>query len=293
MRVLDSNLTSSSGSAYVVSPLTSGRLSVTVRDTTPLVLQDVIDDVATIALNRPERLNAWTPALETAYFDALAQADADPQVRAIVVTGSGRGFCAGADLELLEDVDPAAVAGDPRTDLFPTTLRKPVICAINGACAGLGLAMALVCDLRFVARSAKLTTSFSKIGLVAEHGTSWLLPRLVGHAAALDLLLSSRIVQGEEAVRLGLANFVVDDGNVLTAAQDYARGLARTASPFAMAAIKKQVYADTSVDLPTAMREAYRLVEESLDHNDFRDGIAALRRGEPNRYAPLPEPAHL
>lgn len=261
-------------------------------DQTPVVLYDVADGVATVVLNRPERLNAWTPALETAYFDALAQADASPDVRAIVVTGAGRGFCPGADLELLEDLDPAAVAGDPRSDLFPTTLRKPVICAINGACAGLGLAMALVCDIRFVGRSAKLTTSFSKIGLVAEHGTSWLLPRLVGHAAALDLLFSSRVVQGEEAVRLGLANVVVDDADVLASAQDYARGLARTSSPFAMAAIKRQVYADASVDLLTAVREAYRLVEQSLDHDDFRKGIAAVRRGEPVTHAPLPEPAH-
>jgi enoyl-CoA hydratase/carnithine racemase len=257
----------------------------------PVVLQDVADGVATVTLNRPERLNAWTPALETAYFDALAQADADPAVRAIVVTGAGRGFCAGADLELLEDLDPSAVAGDPRSDLFPTTLRKPVICAVNGACAGLGLAMALMCDVRFVARSAKLTTSFAKIGLVAEHGTSWLLPRLVGHAVALDLLFSSRVVQGEEAVRLGLANVVVDDADVVTAAQDYARGLARSSSPFAMAAIKQQVYADASADLPTAMREAYRLVEQSLDHDDFRKGVAAVRRGEAVTHAPLPEPS--
>jgi enoyl-CoA hydratase/carnithine racemase len=252
-----------------------------------LVLYDVADAVATVTLNRPDRLNAWTPALETAYFDALAAAAADPDVRVIVVTGAGRGFCAGADLELLDGLDLQAVAGDPRGDLFPTTLPKPVVCAINGACAGLGLAMALMCDVRFVGRGAKLTTAFSKIGLIAEHGTSWLLPRLVGHATALDLLLSSRVVTGDEAVRLGLANTVVDDVEVLAAAQGYARSLAQVASPTAMAVIKQQVYGDAMVDLSTALRKAYRLVEVAAQHEDFRNGVAALRRGEPVRHAPL------
>jgi enoyl-CoA hydratase/carnithine racemase len=167
---------------------------------------------------------------------------------------------------------------------------KPVIAAINGACAGLGLAMALMCDVRVVGRTAKLTAAFSKIGLIAEHGTSWLLPRLVGHATALDLLMSSRVVYGEEAVRLGLANQVADDHEVLAVAQRYARSLAETASPQAMAVIKRQVYDDMTVDLHTALERAYRLVEVAVKHDDFRLGVAALRRGQPITYAPLPAP---
>jgi len=256
----------------------------------PDVLYGVESGVATVVLNRPDRLNAWTPALEEAYFDALQRATDDQDVRAIVVTGAGRGFCAGADLALLEDLDPRALAGDPRTDLFPTAVPKPVIAAVNGACAGLGLAMALMCDVRIVGRTAKLTTAFSRIGLVAEHGTSWLLPRLVGHAVALDLLLSSRVVDGEEAVRIGLANEMVEDHDVLEAAQRYARSLAATASPQAMAVIKQQVYGDMTTDLRTALKQAYGLAAVSVQLDDFRVSVAALRRNQPINHAPLPTP---
>jgi enoyl-CoA hydratase/carnithine racemase len=158
-----------------------------------VVEQTVADGVAVLTLNRPERLNAWTAELGRAYFDLLEDCAARDDVRAIVVTGAGRGFCAGADMDDLQaiggdGVDAARSAVDPRPQTFALTIPKPIVAAINGPCAGLGLVHALMCDIRFAADDAKLTTAFSRRGLVAEHGISWILPRLVGPARALDLL---------------------------------------------------------------------------------------------------------
>ncbi|MGH7899004.1 MAG: enoyl-CoA hydratase-related protein, partial [Candidatus Binatia bacterium] len=152
-----------------------------------VVLRDLQDGVATLTLNRPERLNAWTPEMEIRYFGLLDEAAADPDVRVIVVTGAGRGFCPGFDMDALRDIGEG---GEPRSSgkpqTHPLTIPKPILAAINGACAGLGLVQALMCDLRFAAAGAKFTTSFVRRGLIAEHGSSWMLPRLVGHARALD-----------------------------------------------------------------------------------------------------------
>ena len=176
-----------------------------------VVLRTVEDGVALLTLNRPDRLNAWTAEMERAYFGLLAECAAAEDVRAIVVTGAGRGFCAGADMqELLAigegAIDEAAAARDERPQTFPLTIPKPIVAAINGPCAGIGLVQALMCDIRFAAEGAKLTTAFARRGLVAEHGISWILPRLVGPARALDLLLSGRVVLAEEAAELGLVN---------------------------------------------------------------------------------------
>src|SRR5436309_9912685 len=190
--------------------------------TDEVVLYRVEDGVAVITLNRPERMNAWTGKLQAQYFEHLAEADQSGEVGAIVLTGAGRGFCPGADMDGL-----AAAAGGRESNLgqaaggsgngrqerpmtFPITIGKPLIAAINGACAGLGLVQALMCDLRFAAPGAKITTAFSRRGLVAEHGSSWILPRLVGPSRALDLLLSGRIVLAEEAVELGLVDRVAN-----------------------------------------------------------------------------------
>src|SRR5438874_1551482 len=175
------------------------------------VVQHEVDGrVALLTLNRPERLNAWTGEMERAYFGALQDCAASQDVRVIVVTGAGRGFCAGADMQDLKaigngDVDSAAAA-DRRPQTFPLTIPKPIIAAINGPCAGIGLVQALMCDIRFAAKGAKLTTAFARRGLIAEHGSSWILPRLIGPARALDLLMSGRIFLAEEAERLGLVN---------------------------------------------------------------------------------------
>src|SRR4029077_6148550 len=171
------------------------------------------EGVALLTLNRPQRLNAWTDEMEHLYFALLDECAASEQVRVIVLTGAGRGFCAGADMQQLQDLSGGTLDEERRKarrpQSFPLSVPKPIIAAINGACAGIGLVQALMCDIRFGADGAKLTTAFARRGLVAEHGISWILPRLIGPARALDLLLSGRVVYAEEAAALGLLNRVV------------------------------------------------------------------------------------
>jgi enoyl-CoA hydratase/carnithine racemase len=270
-----------------------------------VVLREIEDGVALLTLNRPDRLNAWTPELQTLYFDLLEDCAAREDVRAIVVTGAGRGFCAGADMQHLQavssgEVDRAAEAAgaatngdapDTRPVAFPLSIPKPVIAAINGPCAGIGLVLAVMCDLRFAAADAKITTAFARRGLVAEHGISWMLPRLMGPARALDLLLSSRIVLGAEAADLGLVNRAFDDGRVVEHTLEYARELARECSPASMAAMKRQVYADYDRTLPETVADANRLMLESFAAPDFAEGVQSfLERRSPN-FAPVSSPA--
>jgi enoyl-CoA hydratase/carnithine racemase len=270
-----------------------------------VVLKEVHDDgVAVLTLNRPERLNAWTGELEQQYFGALRECAASERVRVIVVTGAGRGFCAGADMQSLQQIE-AAVAGAESTNgsspaaedveaareqtpqTFTLSVPKPVIAAINGPCAGIGLVLALMCDVRYVAEDAKLTTAFSRRGLVAEHGISWILPRLIGPARALDLLLSARVVLGREAVELGLCNHVTPAETVLEEALAYAHELATLCSPTSMAAMKRQVYAALAEPIADATAEADRLMLASFAKPDFAEGVASfLERREPN-FAPL------
>ncbi len=268
-----------------------------------VVLKDVRDDgVAVLTLNRPERLNAWTGELEQTYFGLLRECAASPDVRVIVVTGAGRGFCAGADMESLQTLGDAA-QGETSADAagangaapehfehtpqtFTLTVPKPVIAAINGPCAGIGLVQALMCDVRFVAEDAKLTTAFARRGLVAEHGISWILPRLVGPARALDLLLSGRVVLGREAVELGLANRATPKETVLEETLAYAHELATQCSPASMATMKRQVYAALDESLPSAEAEADRLMLASFSQPDFIEGVSSfVERREP-RFAP-------
>jgi enoyl-CoA hydratase/carnithine racemase len=248
------------------------------------------DGVALLTLNRPDRLNAWTAEMEHAYFALLERCAHDEEVRAIVVTGAGRGFCAGADMQQLQalgDGTPPAGAGTrerlPQT--FPLSIPKPIVAAVNGACAGIGLVQALMCDLRFAAEGAKLTTAFARRGLIAEHGISWVLPRLVGPARALDLLMSGRVVFAEEAHELGLVNGVFAPDRLLEATLDYARELVVNCSPASMATMKRQVYADLERTLPDALAEADRLMLASFTAPDFVEGVASfVERREP-RFA--------
>jgi enoyl-CoA hydratase/carnithine racemase len=255
-----------------------------------LVQMQVEDGVALLTLNRPERLNAWTTEMEHLYFALLEQCAADDQVRAIVVTGAGRGFCAGADMQQLQALgdgtlaEPAETVGR-RPQSFPLSIPKPIIAAVNGACAGIGLVQALMCDVRFAAEGAKLTTAFARRGLVAEHGISWILPRLVGPARALDLLLSGRVVFAEEAQALGLVNRVLAPDRLLDAALDYARELAAQCSPASMATMKRQVYADLASTLPDALAEADRLMLASFTAPDFVEGVASFLERRDPRFA--------
>jgi enoyl-CoA hydratase/carnithine racemase len=280
---------------------------------TEVVLKEVRDDgVAVLTLNRPERLNAWTGELEQTYFNLLRECAASADVRVIVVTGAGRGFCAGADMQSLQAIGDVAQGDAPNGDApaaedgkraggngsapaefehtpqtFTLSVPKPVIAAINGPCAGIGLVQALMCDIRFVAEDAKLTTAFARRGLVAEHGISWILPRLVGPARALDLLLSGRVVLGREAVELGLANRATPTETVLEETLAYAHELATQCSPASMAQMKRQVYADLEKPLAEASDEADKLMFASFAQPDFVEGVSSfVERREP-RFTPL------
>ena len=264
------------------------------------ILYGVSDGVATITLNRPQRRNAVTQIMQEQYFDALERADADAAVRAILLQGAGdRAFSVGADMQGLQQITQAAnpSANDDVEDaMFGTErrstaqiqalrIRKPIVCAVNGSAAGIGLVFALMADVRFVARGAKLTTAFAKRGLVAEHGCSWLLPRVVGVARALDLLLSSRIVRGAEAQELGLANFLCEDSAATkAAARAYARDLAANVSPASMAAIKRQVYEHADKGLQASYDESSALMLASFGHPDFTEGVESFVERRQARY---------
>jgi len=260
--------------------------------------------IATVTLNRPDKLNAWTRTMETEVRAAMTAASADDAVRVIVLTGAGRGFCAGADMSLLAGV--SAAGSDPRPNdpspggipgglnlppdyhlrygYFPT-VPKPIIAAINGPAAGLGLIMALYCDLRFAAADAVFTTAFARRGLIAEHGISWLLPSLVGHAHALDLLLSARKVAADEALRMGLVNQVHPGERLLDAVTAYARDLADNVSPRSMRVMKRQVYRAVLQSLEDATLLANADMPGSFASDDFREGVAHFVERRPARFS--------
>jgi enoyl-CoA hydratase/carnithine racemase len=257
------------------------------------VVQKTVDGgVAVITLNRPERLNAWTAEMERAYFATLADCAASEQVRVIVVTGAGRGFCAGADMQQLQTLGQNGAVTPPEPEerelqTFPQSIPKPIIAAINGACAGIGLVQALMCDLRFAAEDAKLTTAFARRGLVAEHGISWILPRLIGPARALDLLLSGRVVLGREAAELGVVNRALPAATLLEDTLAYAHELAAQCSPASMGTMKRQVYADLDRPLPDALARADQLMLESFSAPDFVEGVASFVERRDPAFAPL------
>ena len=257
---------------------------------TDTVLYEIEERVARITLNRPQSLNAWTPELGRGYFDRLEEADADPEVRAIVVTGAGRGFCAGADFEHLQEVERSGSQPerDPRPQSLPRSLRKPVIAAINGPCAGLGFVMAMMCDIRFAAEGAKLTTAFARRGLIAEYGLSWVLPRIAGTSAALDLLLSGRTFLAEEARQLGVVDQLTAPERAGEEAHTYAVELASSSSPASMAVIKRQLYVDLEQGLAQSTAAAVEQMEQSFKRPDFREGVESFVERRAPDFPPLP-----
>ena len=261
---------------------------VTATDTVTL---SVDESVALVTLNRPERLNALTFEMEARYSELLQAAADDPEVRVIVVTGAGRGFCAGFDIDALGAIADQGLGEQAPTEpvrhTLPLSLPKPIIAAVNGACAGLGLVLALMCDLRFAASGAKLTTAFVRRGLIAEHGISWMLPRVVGPSRALDLLLSGRVVLAEEAERMGLVDEVVEPDRLLDRSLEYARELATWSSPTAMAVIKRQVWTHPMMDLGAAVDESNRLMAESFTRPDMAEGVRSHVERRPPRFPPL------
>ena len=266
------------------------------------ILYQVQDPVAVITLNRPDALNALTERMQREFKHALAAAESDPRVVGVVLTGAGRGFCAGADIGglqsradgrkgLAEDLSAfKASPGDKEMGenfkvsyTFMLSVRKPIIAAINGPCAGLGFCYALLCDMRFAEKQAKFTTAFGQRGLIAEHASSWLLPRLIGAGKALDLLWSARKFQGEEAKELGLVERVVDRGESLDAAIRYIQDLAENVSPTSLRIMKAQVYRHLNMELGEALVESNEWMDESLKSQDFKEGVSSfVERRKPN-----------
>jgi enoyl-CoA hydratase/carnithine racemase len=270
------------------------------------ILYEVADGLATVTLSRPDRLNAWTDRMGREVRHAMAQAEADGHVAAILLTGAGRGFCAGADMQMLGALasggDPTD-SGAPSLDADPgdpdagpsfrgqysyfASIPKPVIAAINGPCAGMAVPISLFCDIRFASDRASFTTSFARRGLVAEWGVSWILPRLVGVANALDLLLSARKIDATEAARMGLVNRVVPHDELIPMARAYATELATQCSPTSMALIKREVYAHLARTEDEAETEAVKLMLESFQRPDFVEGVASFVEKRPPRFASL------
>jgi enoyl-CoA hydratase/carnithine racemase len=267
------------------------------------ILFELEDPIATVTLNRPAVLNAWTDRMGAELRHALARAEADARVVGIVVTGAGRGFCSGADLKRLQGVAqgdglgieiPPELEADPGDPLagpdfrgtytYLMSIRKPVIAALNGVVAGMAVPIALACDLRFASDRASFTTAFSRRGLVAEWGIAWLLGRVVGPAHALDVLFSARRVDAAEAERMGLVNRVVPHDELLPFAKDYVRDLAAHCSPASMAVMKRQVYQQLHAALGPSEREAVQLMLESFKRPDFREGVASFLEKRPPRF---------
>jgi enoyl-CoA hydratase/carnithine racemase len=262
---------------------------------------EVRDRVATVTLHRPDRLNAWTGRMHAEYRAVLERASTDPAVRVIVVTGSGRGFCAGADARALEghvergaydaglgdDVAMPSYGVRPEFDAdfaYHFGIPKPIVAAINGPAAGVGLVLACYCDLRFAARGAKLTTSHGRLGLPAEYGLSWLLPRLIGVTRAADLLLSSRVVLAEEAEQLGLVNRALSPADLMSHTYSYARQLATEIAPSSLAATKLQLYRDLHGDVASSVHDAGSRMAEMMRGAHFAEGVAALTEKRPPAF---------
>jgi enoyl-CoA hydratase/carnithine racemase len=259
----------------------------------PHLLTEVTDDGILIAsLNRPEKLNAWTRQMHFDLRDAMHRAGADPGVRVIILTGAGRGFCAGADMGGLQAIQAGAGNADRTVKATPVlpggstlpefkmnyayfpSIPKFIIAAINGPAAGLGMVIPLYADLRFAGESAVFTTAFAQRGLIAEHGVSWLLPRLVGLPTALDLLCSARKFRAPEALAMGLVNRVIPDDKLLAEARAYATLLANTVSPRSVAVMKRQLWEAQFQTLAEATTQANHEMELSFQTSDFKEGVA-------------------
>lgn len=266
-------------------------------------IYEVADRVATVTLNRPDKLNAWTATMEREVRCAVDEAERDDSVRVIVLTGAGRGFCAGADMSLLNAVAtqglPEDVAGriqsggTAQEGLRPDFQRKfsyflgvakPVIAAINGPAVGLGFVIPLYCDLRWAAESARFSTVFARRGLIAEYGLAWMLPRIVGLSDALDLLFSARTVTASEALDLRLVNRVFPQEGFAAAIHDQAAELASSVSPRSMDVIKRQVYAAMFQTLAESFDLSLVEMVASLRSADFKEGVAHFLEKRPPNF---------
>jgi enoyl-CoA hydratase/carnithine racemase len=257
--------------------------------------------VATIWLNRPHRMNAWTGRLHTEYRHLLKQANDDPKVRAVIVTGRGKGFCVGGDSQALSghadrgSYDPGISADIPKPGYgthpdfdasfaYHFGLDKPVIAAMNGPAAGVGLALACFADLRFAVPGVKFTTAHGKLNLPAEYGLSWMLPKIVGLGRANDLLLTSRVFTSDEALTLGFVNQIFEPEELVEKTREYTHQLIASVSPNSLRQTRWQIYKDLHRDVASAVTESERLIEDMAKEEDFKEGIAALVEKRPPNW---------
>jgi enoyl-CoA hydratase/carnithine racemase len=259
------------------------------------ILYQKAERIATVTFNRPERMNAWTRKMDAELHDAMMDADRDPQVGAIIVTGAGRAYCAGADMGGLSKIAEGAESvgsgfpsrpgnGDAQSNdpnfsgrfSWLLAMRKPIIAAINGACVGMGFTNSLFYDIRIASERARMGLIFVRRGLAIEHGSSWLLPRIVGVANAIDLAVTGRLVDAQEALRMGLVSKVLPHDQLMSTATEMAREIATQCSPLGVARAKRMVYQHLFTDLATAMRDEDELVEEMTRSEDFKEGIKAF-----------------
>ncbi len=265
------------------------------------ILYAVADSVATVTLNRPEKLNAWTSRMESEVSSAIGEAAADDNVRVIVLTGAGRGFCAGADMSILDaaaragGADPNRITGDaPFPDGIPEAFRrkyawllglpKPVVAAINGPAVGLGFIVPLYCDIRVASAAARFSTVFARRGLVAEYGMAWMLPRIVGLPQAVDLLFTARTIDAAEALRIGLATRVFPEEDFAASAQAFAAELASSVSPRSLRVMKRQIWEAQAAAFPASFDAALVEMISSLQCDDFREGVAHFLEKRPPRF---------
>src|SRR5579864_7028208 len=258
------------------------------------ILFETVGRVALIRLNRPGTLNALTYAMLADIRRLVGEAEKDPEVTAIAFIGEGRGFCSGLDAEVLRQTTAAGQSSGggnrgvdpPGMFSYLPRISKPVISAVNGVAAGGGFVLAMMSDLRFGSEAASFTTIFSKRGLIAEHGTSWLLPRMLGPSRALDLLWSSRRIDAAEAYRMGLLDRVLPPEALLDEVVKYVDELAAQISPGAIAVMKSQVYRHMSEAMMPALADADRLTQAQLKHTDAREGAMALIERRAPKFQP-------
>ena len=255
------------------------------------ILYSVQDRVATITLNRPEKLNAWTPVMEGEFENAMRAATVDDGVRSILVTGAGRGFCAGADMSFLKSLgNRPATDARPARDEYLTRyswmheIPKPIIAAVNGPAVGLGCVIPLYCDIRLASPQAQFCAIFAKRGLIAEFGIAWILPHLVGLGNATDMLFTGRTVDAEEAVRMGLVSELLAEEDFPAHAWDFARKMASTVSPRSIAVIKRQIYGALNETLGASIARGFDEMMLSLECEDFKEGVAHFLEKRPPRF---------
>jgi enoyl-CoA hydratase/carnithine racemase len=268
------------------------------------IIYEKSDRIATVTFNRPEKLNSWTPKMGAEMRAAMMDAERDPAVGAIIVTGAGRAYCAGADMGTLSEISAGrASAGggeggsrgdewlkEQRADYrnqyaYLLALKKPVIGAINGACVGLGFTTCLYQDIRIASENARLGLIFVQRGLAIEHGSSWMLPRIVGVAHAVEMAITGRLVDAQEALSIGLVHRVVPQAKLMEAAREAAAHIAHKCSPLGVSEAKRLIYSHLFTDLATAIRDDDESMQMMTRSEDFKEGVRAFIEKRPAKYS--------